>query len=225
MIKQKRGGSNIMNNIMGIIVSYIFVALILVSAKFVQRFGEEASRKYAHIMLCNWWFIAMYFFDNIILASIVPASFIIINYVSYKKNLIKTIERKEQEGLGTVYYAISLLVLVLLSYGVFHNPELGLVGVLVMGYADGFAAVMGLNIKSKQFKIGTTKKSIAGCLAMAVFTFLIFSIFLAVNSVSLWFIKALVIAIVLTLTEVVSIKGTDNLTVPILATLLAAICI
>lgn len=214
-----------MNNIIGMVVSYLFVALVLYSAKAFNRFGEEASRKYAHIMLSNWWFILMYFFDNMLLASIVPTSFVIINYISYKKNLIKTIERSKQDGLGTVYYAISLLVLTLLSYGVFHNPELGLVGVLVMGYADGFAAVMGINIKSKQFTIGKTKKSVVGCLAMAIFTFLIFSIFLAVNAVSLWGIKAIGIALLLTVVEVVSIKGTDNITVPILATLIAAVCI
>lgn len=214
-----------MNNIIGMVVSYLFVALVLYSAKAFNRFGEEASRKYAHIMLSNWWFILMYFFDNMLLASIVPTSFVIINYISYKKNLIKTIERSKQDGLGTVYYAISLLVLTLLSYGVFHNPELGLVGVLVMGYADGFAAVMGINIKSKQFTIGKTKKSVVGCLAMAIFTFLIFSIFLAVNAVSLWGIKAIGIALLLTLVEVVSIKGTDNITVPILATLIAVACI
>jgi len=224
MIRQKKGWGN-MNNIIGIVVSYVFVALILVSAKLFERFGEEASRKYAHIMLCNWWFIVMYFFDNLLLACIVPASFVVINYLSYKKNLIKTIERSKQDGLGTVYYAISLFVLTILSYGVFHNPELGLVGVLVMGYADGFAAVMGMNIKSKQFTIGNTKKSMVGCLAMAVFTGLIFSIFLAVNAVDLWAIKAIGIAILLTILEVISIKGTDNLTVPIVATLIAAACI
>lgn len=214
-----------MNNVIGIVVSYLFVTFILVSGKLMQRFGEEASRKYAHIMLCNWWFIAMYFFDNVWAASIVPATFIVINFISYKFNLIKSMERTNQDGLGTVYYAISLLVLTILSYCVFHNPEVGLVGVLVMGYADGFASVMGLNIKSKKFKIGKAQKSIAGCIAMATFTFLIFSIFLAVNAVAFWAFKAIVIAMVLTIIEAVSIKGTDNLTVPILATLIAAMCI
>ncbi len=214
-----------MNNIIGIIVSYIFVGFVLWSAKLFTRFGEEASRKYSHIMLCNWWLIVMYFFDNLLLACIAPASFVLINYLSIKKNLIKTIERKEQDGFGTVYYAIALLVITILCYGVFHNPELGLVGIFVMGYADGFAAIIGKNIKSKQFQIGNTTKSVAGCITMFVFTALIFGIFLASNAISLWAIKTIGIAILLTIIEMVSIKGTDNLTVPIIATLLAAVCI
>ena len=53
-----------MRNILGIIVSYIAIGIVIISAKFFEKSGEETSRKYIHIMLSNWWFIAMYFFEN-----------------------------------------------------------------------------------------------------------------------------------------------------------------
>jgi len=101
-----------MRNLFGIIVSYVFIAIVIVSAKLFEKAGKEASRKYIHIVLSNWWIIAMVFFNSPVWASIGPLSFVFINYVSYKFNLIKSMERDEAEkdGLGTVYYAITLLV-------------------------------------------------------------------------------------------------------------------
>ena len=51
-----------MKNIIGIVLSYVFIAIIIVAAKFFEKAGKEASRKFIHIMLSNWWFLAMYFF-------------------------------------------------------------------------------------------------------------------------------------------------------------------
>lgn len=100
-----------MSNLIGIIASYAFIIVVIIVAKLFEKIGKEASRKFIHIALCNWWFIAMYFFTNAVWASIVPLSFVIINYISYKKNIISVMERDNQDGLGTVYYAISLFVL------------------------------------------------------------------------------------------------------------------
>lgn len=207
-----------MNNIIGIVVSCIYIVAIMLSAKLMERWGKEASRKYIHIMLCNWWFIAMYFFDNVIWAASLPFLFIIINYVSYQKGIIKVMERgkEEQEGFGTVYYAISLFILAIVSFGIIKNPIIGLVGILIMGYGDGFAAIIGKLVKSKEYTIGKhTTKTVAGSATMLVITFCILAIFL--RGLPFWYLKAILASILLTGIEAVSIKGTDNLTVPLLA--------
>ena len=139
-----------MNNIWGIVVGIIYILLIFGSSVFFKKFGKEATRKYMHIMLSNWWIIAMIFFDNVIWASICPAIFIIVNFISYKYKLIKTMEREENDGFGTVYYAISLLVLVIITFKVINKPWIGLCGVLVMGYGDGLAAIIGKKVNSKK---------------------------------------------------------------------------
>ena len=116
-----------MNNFMGILVSYLYIALVIIGARIFERKGKEASRKFIHIMLGNWWFIAMYYFTNVWFAAFVPATFVIINYISYKKDIIKVMEREKQDGLGTVYYAISLFILVIVSFGIYKMPSLGLI--------------------------------------------------------------------------------------------------
>lgn len=202
-----------MNNIIGIIVSYVFIGVVIVTAKLFEKLGKEASRKYIHIALCNWWFIAMYFFDNAICACFVPFTFVVLNYISYKKNIISVMERDNQDGLGTVYYAISLFILAIVSFGILNNPSVGLAGVLVMGYGDGFASIIGKKVKSKEYKVKDTVKTLAGSAVMFVITFIITSIFL-VNT-PMWYIKAIVVSIIVTILEAISIKGTDNIVVPI----------
>lgn len=216
-----------MKNILGIVVSYVFIAIVIVGAKFFEKAGKEASRKFIHIALANWWFIAMYFFDNVILLSIVPLSFVVINYISYKKNLISVMERDEEEkdGLGTVYYALALLILCIYTFGIIKRPEIGLCSVLIMGYGDGMAAIIGKSVKSYKYKIGTTTKSLAGSATMLFITFVISAILLYVTNVDLWMLKAIIVALVLTIVEAVSVKGTDNITVPLLASILFTIMI
>ena len=211
-----------MKNIIGIILSYIFVAVIIVAAKFFEKAGKEASRKFIHIMLANWWFLAMYFFDNVICASLVPLSFVIINYISYKKDLIKVMERNEEEkdGLGTVYYALSLFIIAIFTFGIIKRPEIGLCSILIRGYGDGLAAIIGRSIKSMPSKIGKTKKTLAGSATMLFISFFVTAIFLCSIQSPLWLLKSVLLAISVTVIEAVSVKGTDNITVPIFACLL-----
>jgi len=209
-------------DIFGLLISGIFIAIVLVSSKLFSE-NKEASRKYIHVMLANWWIIALVFFDSVYFAAIGPLLFIIINSISYKYNLIKTMERdvSERDGLGTVYYAITLFILVILTYGIFpeykgiYGPLIGLAGVAVMGYGDGFAAIIGKSVKSPSYKIGTTTKTLAGSLTMLAITFIILSGFLVYIKIPYWYFKAAVISLIVTVIEAVSIKGTDNLTVPL----------
>ena len=207
-----------MNNLYGILVSILYIGLIFVASKLFTKVSKEASRKFIHIMLSNWWVIAMVFFDNMWWAAFLPAVFVVINFLSYKFNIIKVMERDEEEkdGLGTVYYAISLLILALITFGPLQNPIIGLVGIAVMGYGDGMAAIVGKSVKSPAYTFLSNKKTVAGSIAMFIITLIIVSGALSYLTVSHCLIKAFIIAIISTFVEAVSIKGTDNLTIPLL---------
>lgn len=210
-----------MNNFIGILVSYVYIALVIIGAKIFKKKGKEASRKFIHIMLGNWWFIAMYYFTNVWFAAFVPATFVIINYISYKKDLIKVMERDVQDGLGTVYYAISLLILVIVSFGVYKEPSLGLIPNLVMAYGDGLAGLLGRMIKSKRYKLSDKKKSVAGSITMFVISTLLIGGYLLYWhkeifwSTPHWPLVAVLIGFAITAIEAISEKGTDNITVPL----------
>lgn len=217
-----------MYNFYGLILSVLYIGLVLVISTLFTKAGKEASRKFIHIMLANWWIIAMVFFDNVYVASFLPTLFVVINYLSYKYNIIKSMERddspKEAQTLGTVYYAISLLAISIFSFGLVHNPFFGLIGIAVMGYGDGFAAIAGKGIKSKHFNVFGSDKSVAGSLSMLILSLIIISGGMFYLNISCWFIKSIVVSVVATVLEAISPRGTDNLTVPIITTLLVFLC-
>lgn len=208
-----------LNNITGILASIIFVFLIIGVASLIKKLNilsNEGSRKFIHISVSNWWIIAMIFFDNNISAAIVPGLFVIINYISYKKQIFNAMERDgSKKDLGTVYYALSLLILSLIT---FKNKELsyiGALGILIMGYGDGFAAIVGVNFGNHKFKILGNNKSIEGSLAMFAFSFMVSIIILYIfNPVNI-LLFSFMLALLSTALELFSPLGLDNLTVPL----------
>jgi len=213
-----------MNNILGIIISFIFVfAVIGISTLLSQkgRLDGEGSRKFIHVAVSNWWIIAMLTFDNPYWASFVPLMFVFINYISYRKNVFKAMERDgSSRDLGTVYYAISLLILAFLSFS-YKVPYLGGIGILVMGYGDGFAALVGSKYGKHSFKKFGLSKSLEGSITVFVFALLISGIFFGIYSPSLWLLKALIIALSATIIELLSPNGFDNLSLPLLVSLIS----
>ena len=207
-----------MNNVIGLIVASIYILVIFLTSKVFKKKGKEVTRKYIHIMLSNIWFISLAFFDNFIIAAILPMLFVIINSLSYKYNLIKIMEREDKkEGIGTVYYAISLTILSLVTFYI-NKPILALPGILIMGYGDGLAAVVGQSIKSKSFNIFGSTKSIAGSTTMFIVSLIISVLIFAFIGVDYLIGKSILIAFIATILEAISVKGLDNITVPIIIT-------
>lgn len=207
-----------MNNVIGLIVASIYILVIFLTSKLFKKKGKEVTRKYIHIMLSNIWFISLAFFDNFIIAAILPMLFVIINSLSYKYNLIKIMEREDKkEGIGTVYYAISLTILSLVTFYI-NKPILALPGILIMGYGDGLAAVVGQSIKSKSFNIFGSTKSIAGSTTMFIVSLIISVLIFAFIGVDYLIGKSILIAFIATILEAISVKGLDNITVPIIIT-------
>lgn len=207
-------------NFWGIVVSFLYIGIVIISAKMFEKKGTEFSRKYIHIMLGNWWLIAMYFFTNVWFAMIGPITFVIVNYISYKKNLIKVMERDQQEGLGTVYYPLSLLILTIVSFGIYKDPLLGLIPNLIMAYGDGLAAVFGKLIKSKRYKFNGAKKSYAGSFTMFIVSTICIGVYLWLKHSEIfwqtghWPLVTVMMAYCITMIEAISSKGFDNITVP-----------
>ncbi len=72
-----------MNNWIGLGISFGFVFVVIGLSTLLSTLkvlDGESSRKFIHIMVSNWWFIAMFFFDNVWFAAITPAAFVVINY-------------------------------------------------------------------------------------------------------------------------------------------------
>lgn len=211
-------------NVWGLVLSYVLIFLIIGVSTVLQKlkvFGDEGARKFIHIGVSNWWILAMFFFidqQKMWFAIIPPITFIILNYLSYRQNIFKAMERGGQGNLGTVYFPISLLLLVILTFGILDRPDIGAMGILILGYGDGLAAVFGVKYGKHKLPFGKSwEGSIAMFVASLVVGIVVSSLMFPLMT-ALWI--GLVIALLATLIELVSPKGFDNLTVPLATSLL-----
>ncbi len=207
---------------MGFVISFGFVFLIIGISTILEKlnvFEIEGSRKFIHIGVSNWWFLAMYFFLNPIEAALMPLCFIVINYISYKKKIFSAMERGEgRKDLGTVYYSISLLILALWTFYI-EKPEVGLLGVLIMGYGDGFAALIGGKWGKTSIPFDK-EKSLEGSLTVFFFSILITFLILSHSYTNISFtiniLISLLMGVLATIIEGITPNGFDNLSLPII---------
>lgn len=218
-------------DIKGVIISIAFVFLVIVVSELLRKRGgynEEFTRKFVHIGVAHWWIVAMFLIKDICYALIPPVIFVVLNFYSNRKNLFKSMEREGNSDLGTVYFPISLIVLILLTWdggllGGENLKYLGAVGSLIMGYGDGFAAIIGKKYGGYKYKIMNNEKSLEGSLAMFVCSFLVSLVFIcSYKGFSLYVVgSCFIVSVLATIAEALTPFGMDNLTVPIISTLSA----
>ncbi len=223
-----------MGNIMGLVWSMVYIFAVLGVATLVARFtrgASENSRKLVHIMVGNWVFITP-MFTELWAVVLVPFSFIIINSLSLKYNIFSAMERTD-DSLGTVYYAISMFLLTGAGFAL-NWPMLPFIGLLIMAYGDGLAAVIGQKWgKRKPFSFAPDK-TLAGSMTVAVTAFVITiaSILyfgpaqnLANATIAMALFIAGLTAVLAAFIELTGKKGCDNLTLPIGSGLFATLAL
>lgn len=214
----------------GILVSFGYVFGFIGIAQFLLRAGKlspSVTRKIVHIGVAHWWILAMVFFDRWQFAVVGPAAFIVINLASFLLRLFPAMEHEERSrNLGTVYFPIALLVCVLLTWGGPIPVWMGGLAILVLGWGDGLASLVGEIQQSGKIKVFGNSKSIAGSCAMfaaSAVVALVFTLLFAAPGSGLLLgstvLTVLSVGLLATLVELVTPFGLDNLTVPI-ATLL-----
>lgn len=205
---------------LGLLISFGFVFGVLGLAQLLlQRdiVSGAVSRKIVHISVAHWWFLAMFFFEHWQFAIVGPIAFIVLNYLSYRKRLFPAMEATNGRNLGTVYFPISLLLLVIASWiGPIARWVAGM-GILTLGYGDGLAALLGENVASSHLTVLGSEKSALGTLAMFVASTAVIALFVLGYGSPAGAVPAVVVtALFATLIEFLTPWGVDNLTVPLL---------
>lgn len=177
--------------------------------------NAELVRKVVHIgtgniILLAWWF-------NIPAAIGIGASIVfgLVTLLSYRFPLLPGINSVGRKSLGTFFYAVSIGILIALFWQT--HPQYAAIGILVMTWGDGLAALIGQRWGQHIYKVGGMQKSWEGSLTMFGISYGVSNIVLLSVQGSIWqtWIVALTIALVATTLEAFSKLGIDNLTVPI----------
>ncbi len=210
-------------NIVGLIVSFAFLGFVIVIAFILGKkttISSETMRKFIHIGVSNWWFLEITFFTSLSYALVGPIFFIISNSLFTFLDWGRFVGMDDKKrNYGLIYFPVTLLLMVILQYQGTLPTIACTIGVLVMGYGDGFAGLIGRKWGKHTLNIPSGGKTWLGTLVMFLVSFLVTFVVLMVASLSLGsaFGIALLVGVVSAIVEAITPLGLDNLTVPLLA--------
>ena len=211
-----------MSDWIALVIAFVYVSLILALGEGLRRelkLGVEFTRKFVHIGVGMVAFLLVALFQNWQFAIIPPLVFIVVNLISYRRQIFSGMETGLKGQFGTVYFPVSFAILIPILW---QFPAILVTSLMPMTWGDAFAAIIGKRFGAHTYSAMGQTKSIEGSLAMFVFSFvavtLTFLIFYAPLTTSL--IVGIVVALVTTMVEAFSPWGLDNLTVPIASAIL-----
>lgn len=205
------------NNLLATIYSFIYILAIVGVAFVLYRYtsiGSEGVRKFMHILISGWVFILVGMYDSMAWALVGPVTFIVLNTVFVYSGFSRYLgmgNRKRDNGL--IYYPLSIVVLILMMYNGLSDGKIVISSVLMMGFGDGFAALVGSRFGRHHYAFLGGRKSVEGTLTMFIVSFIILS---AVYPEGPWYFSLLV-ALAATVLESITPLGFDNITVPVIS--------
>jgi len=196
-----------------VILLYLFsIFLISIVFKKYNEDSREIVRKIIHIGIGPLIPIAQFLKINQNSALIFTGIVSLMVFINYNYKLFPTIEDVERKSYGTLFYCLSLFILIYLFWD--KDPYALITGFFVMTFGDGLAGLIGKSFNSKSWFFFKQKKSLFGTMAMFV-TSLIVVCSIGYAQYNRFDLNYLTIAFFATLLEQFSILGIDNFIVPI----------
>jgi phytol kinase len=200
-------------------IAAIWVLLILLIAWLTNRFvnsDAELLRKIVHIGTGN---VILFAWLLDIPASVgITASILAsaVTLLSYIFPILPGINSVGRQSLGTFFYAVSIGVLVA-CFWYLQQPQYAAIGILIMAWGDGFAALIGQRFGKHKYQVFGGQKSWEGSLTMTIVSYIVCSLILLFTLGNVWqtWLVSLLVALVATGLEAFSFLGVDNLTVPL----------
>ncbi len=181
-------------------VSYvvIVIAVCVVLGKFFSQFYV---RKIMYILMASWWFIRLQFLDCEFLWAGPIICALIIFFMRKKYNF----------KIGMGLFCLSLALMTVFSY--YFRPFIpyATASVLILGYSDALAAIVGHTYQLKK-NINGTRTFIGSCVFFIV-SFIIL-IILFINKINI--LLLILVALISALTEAFVFPEYDNLFVPLI---------
>jgi dolichol kinase len=221
-------------DVIGLIASYVYAFGMLFLVEAIGRrlkWPLDFTRKIIHIGAGLWIWGLLALFEHWTIGIIPFATFIVLNYVFYRRQAFKAMDSAESTP-GTVYFAISITVLFALLWRTDGSPDrvpIAAAAVMAMTLGDALASIVGTRWGEHSYTTFGHRRTWEGTQAMAIFSFLgIFATLwllpgspLSPHSVPLGMPAVLGLSLagaaVATAAEALSPAGTDNLSVPLLS--------
>ena len=196
-----------------VILLYLFsIFLISIVFKNYNKDSKEIVRKIIHIGIGPLIPIAQFLKINQNSALIFTGIVSLIVFINYNYKLFPTIEDVERKSYGTLFYCLSLFILIYLFWD--KDPYALITGFFIMAFGDGLAGLIGKSLNSKSWIFFKQRKSLFGTITMFL-TSLIVVCSIGYAQQNSFNLNYFTIAFFATLLEQFSVLGIDNLIVPI----------
>jgi phytol kinase len=203
----------------------VYVGAIVLTAELLHRYTDtqpEQVRKVVHIGTGNViiiaWLLQLPAWVGIISGLLAG----IVTLVSYRLPILPGVNSVGRKSLGTFFYAVSIGILTAIFWNL-ELPYYGVIGILIMAWGDGLAAIVGQRFGKHPYTIFGNLKSWEGTSTMLVVSYAIVAIVLLSVQGNIWQTWAVGIPVAIAATAVESIAqwGLDNLSVPLIGAGLA----
>ena len=196
-----------------IILLYLFsIFLISIVFKKFNKDSKETTRKIIHIGIGPLIPIAQLLKIDQISALIFTGVVSLMVLVNYKYKIFPTIEDVERKSYGTLFYCLSLFILISLFWN--KDPFSLITGFFIMTFGDGLAGLIGKSFNSSSWIFLKQRKSLLGTVAMFITSLIVVCTIGYIQQNSFYY-SYFTIAFIATILEQFSVLGIDNFIVPI----------
>ncbi|RMF11087.1 MAG: DUF92 domain-containing protein [Candidatus Neomarinimicrobiota bacterium] len=185
-------------------------------------FTAESTRKIVHVGVGIAVSLSPLYFRKALPPLVLAGLFIVLNALALKQNRFGGMHGTTRTSYGTVFFPLSYFILVL---GAWHRPATLMLAMLMMTFADTAGSWVGESLRRvHSYRLWRDKKSLEGSLAVFLTAAVVSFLFLNLTRTESLPLRhtgeaSLLVALVVTLAEMVSARGSDNLSVPLLAAL------
>jgi phytol kinase len=203
----------------------VYVGSIVLTAELLHRYTDtkpEHVRKVVHIGTGNVMLIAWLFHLPAWVGIISSVLAGIITLLSYRFPILPGVNSVGRKSFGTFFYTLSIGILTAIFWHL-NLPHYGVIGILIMAWGDGLAAIIGQKFGKHPYTILGNTKSWEGTLTMLLVGYTIVSIVLFSVQGNTWqtWVVGIPVAIAATAVESIAQWGLDNLSVPLVGAGLA----
>src|SRR5262245_45082052 len=221
-------------DLIGLAASYIYATSLILVAEVLRRAlgaPQELTRKLVHIGAGMWVFGVLALFDTWQIGILPFATFILVNYLLYRYRVFSAMDAPDSPP-GTIYFALALTLLFGLLWrpaGPLDRAPIAVAGAMALTWGDASAALVGQRWGRHRYRLGASGRSWEGSAVMFVISAVVIFLtlrFLPGSPLSPYappinagraLLAALLGAGAAALAEAASPRGTDNLSVPVVA--------
>lgn len=176
----------------------------------------EITRKIVHLGTGLLTLLFPLLLDDHRLVLLLCSSFVLILVMSMKYNFLKSVNAIDRKSVGSIAYPVSVYGCYLAFNYFDHQYAYFYIPILILAICDPVAALAGKRWPKGKYKIGSSNKTLMGSSMFFLTAFIVIVVLsMMEHNMTRIVMRGLIIALFSTVSEAISGRGYDNITIPV----------